>query len=145
MPLAIRGGAYASAGVTGGGVSAKQLSLNTIDSTNYPYTAAIVSGGLVVRGAGPIVVTARATMSSGTITAQLRIGGTTVATGNTALQSNITYIYNAHDGDQLQLWETDSGSGVSPTSGGISNVYIHYDVLTDLSPINGSVMRAALF
>lgn len=146
MPLPIRGGAYCSSSPTGGGGTARQVSLDTIDSTNYPYTASIVSGGLVVRGSGPILVTVRATMGgSNTITAQLRIGGTTVATGNTATQSNITYVYNAYNGDQLQLWETDNGSGVIATSGGISNMYIHYEVLTDLSPINSSVMRAALF
>lgn len=146
MLLAIRGGAYMSSSTTGGGGTAKQMSLDTIDSTNYPYTAAIVSGGLVVRGTGPILVTVRATMGgSNTITAQLRIGGTTVATGNTATQSNITYIYNAHNGDQLQLWETDNGSGVVSTSSGISSMYIHYEALTDLAPVNCTVMSAALF
>lgn len=144
MPLPIRGGAYCSSSPIGGGGSARQVSLDTLDP-GFPYSAALVSGGLVIRGAGPVLVIARATMSgSNTITAQLRINGTTVATGNTATQSNITYAYNAHSGDQLQLWETDNGSGVVSTSGGQNNMFIHYEVPTD-APFPSAVFTRASF
>lgn len=134
MSIPIRGGAYPATSPNGGGNTPQQVVIDTAD-TNYPYTS-LSGNSVVVRGAGSISISAKITMGSGfNVTAQLRINGTTVATGNTATVSTITYVYNAaHSGDLLALWETDNGGGGFAITGGAANTFLHYDVPAKLAP-----------
>jgi hypothetical protein len=145
VPPPIRGGIYCSTSPTGGGTVDKQVPLDTTD-TSYPYSSRSGSA-LIVRGTGPILIVARCTMASGTCTATLRINGTTVATGTTALASTITYAYNAaRGGDLLTLWETDSGFGGVLLTSGAANTFLHYEVPTEPVPINTTTpSRSALY
>jgi hypothetical protein len=118
-------GAYLNSAATGGGGTAKQIILDTLDP-GYPYTR-LASGILTLEAAGPVTITGQAVYSGGaSITAQLRLnGGTTpVATGNTAVTSSLTYSYTARAGDQLALWETDGLANFSITTGA-TNTFIH--------------------
>ncbi|MEV6258095.1 hypothetical protein AB0L97_33055 [Nocardia sp. NPDC051911] len=145
MPTtAIRGGAYLAASPFPAGTTPGKVPIDTLDTAAYPYTAALVFSGVVVRGTGPVLVTTQCTIATGSCTAQLRIGGTTVATGNTALVSQIVYLHYAHDGDQLQLWESDPGTFTNLVAGA-ANTYIHYEPLTVPTPPSMAVQRAALF
>ncbi|MFD4442541.1 hypothetical protein ACFWPK_22500 [Nocardia sp. NPDC058519] len=148
----IRGGCYlasTAAAVAGSGQPAKKVPLDTLH-TGFPYTLALSSNSLVVRGTGPIVIAAQCSMPSGaTCTAQLRINGNTVATGGTALASSVGFVYlGARDGDLLTLWETDNGNGVvHKVASGPTVTFITYEVYGPGSrgSTTPAIQRASLY
>lgn len=109
-------GAYRNASMTQGGGTSTQIVLDTLDP-GYPYTR-LSSGTLTLEAAGPVTITAQITFfSSSSGTAALHKNGTSVATGNNAATSTLTYSYTAAAGDQITLWETDNFAGVSLVTG----------------------------
>lgn len=145
----IRGGAYIAANPFVGGFSAKQVALDTLHP-DYPYSLALSGAALVVRGTGPIIIFATCTVQSGiTCTAQLRINGSTVATGNAAQASNIVYrSAAARQGDLLTLWETDTGNQFAHRiSPGASSTFIVYEPIGigGRSTTTPAVQRASLY
>lgn len=148
MPGPIRGGAYIAANPLVGGVTAKQVPLDTLNPA-YPYTLPLASGGLVVRGTGPILVAAQCTVQAGiTCAAQLRVNGVTVATGLTATASSITYVYDgARQGEVLTLWETDNGNQFAHrVQPGAAVTYITYEPIgSGRTPTTPAILRASLY
>jgi hypothetical protein len=148
--LPTRSGAYCAASPGIGGATLTQVTLDTLDTVAYPYTAALSGGGLVVRGTGPIVIYASVKVEAGmTCTATVKVNGVAVSpTGNTANLSTLTYAHNgARNGDVLTLWETDTGTNTftQHVTGGVANTFLHYEVPTDLIPGSPAVQSAALF
>lgn len=138
-------GAYRNASWTGGGSTAAQIVLDTIDSSSYPYTT-LSSGAIIINRPGQVVLNAQATFSFG-ITIQIRVNGTTVATGNNAATSTASYTYPAKTGDSLTLWETD-GLGGNSGGTGSTTTFLHVTPAgTRTPPYNASVAvnRATLY
>lgn len=137
-------GAYRNAAWNGSGGTPAQIVLDTID-TGYPYTK-LTSGALIINRPGRVVITAQATHSFG-LTIQIRLNGSTVATGNNAATSTATYTYNAVTGDSLTLWETD---GLAGNAGGVGSTTTFMHITpggTRTSPDNAAhaINRANLY
>lgn len=123
----IRGGAYCSTSPAVSGGAAIQIPLDTLDS-GYPYTKPISGSGLVVYSAGPIRVLAQA-KATVSLTLTLKVNGTAVSPTGSGTTATITYIYAAHAGDVLTIWEADSGNIFTDTvTGGAANTFVHYEV-----------------
>jgi hypothetical protein len=141
------GGAFRSGNQTVGGGGILQFTLNAVH-TGFAYTQ-IVSGAIVVKGSGSILVNARVTIPTFGGTARVRINGssTDLAVGNSGTTSNIVnaIIPNLHDGDLLQLWVTGSTNGANAT-GNQASTFLTYVPLSSAQQGNGvSLGRAALF
>ena len=137
-------GAYRNAAWNGNGGSPAQIMLDTVD-TAYPYTR-LTSGAIIINRAGLVVVNAQATHGFG-IQIQIRLNGSTVATGNNAATSTVSYTYVARPADSLTLWETD---GLAGNSGGTGSTTTFMHVTpggTNTPPYNAmqAVNRAAVY
>lgn len=138
-------GAYRNAAWTTSGATASQIVLDTVDSS-YPYTV-LSSGSIIINRPGLVTVTAQGGVTGFAMTIQLRINGTTVATGNNGTTSSLTYSYVAKTSDSIALWETDSVSGTTGTTGA-ANTFVHVTPGgTRTPPYNAMVVvnRAALY
>ncbi|WP_433568078.1 hypothetical protein ACQP1O_42755 (plasmid) [Nocardia sp. CA-151230] len=115
-------GAYRNAAWSSAGSTGQQIVFDTVD-TSYPYTS-LSSGTITINRAGRVSVAAQGVISGFSMTITLKVNGATVATGSNGTTSTLSYSYYANNGDQLQIWETDT---VASTSGstGASTTYIH--------------------
>ncbi len=117
-------GAYLSSSQTGGGSTSTKILLNTIDP-GFPYTR-LASGIITLEMAGYVTIVAAAAIPGPpTLTLALRLNGTAVATGSAGTTSSVTYSYTASTGDQLSLYETDTGGGFSSLTTGQTVTYLH--------------------
>ncbi len=115
-------GAYLSSSQSAGGSTNTKIVLNTIDP-GYPYTR-LASGILTLEMAGYVNIVA-AVANLNTLTPTLQVNGVAVATGTSGTTSTLTYGYTARSGDQLALWETDTGGGFGTISAGQTTTYLH--------------------
>jgi len=113
----------------GGGATPKKMTLGGADTANYPGSV-VSNGNLVVQGDGPIRVFGQVDLNTGgsnPVTAIIRLNGSTTnrAVGATASGiGTVVWEYDASDGDQLELWQTNDG--FSSIATGIDVTFLYY-------------------
>lgn len=124
--MPVGGGAYRSTNVAPNGLAFGKVPIDTLDPA-YTNSVALVSNGLIIRGSSLVQINVQCRLTDSVCTTQIRINGSTVATGNTAQTSTASYQYTASDGDQIQMWQADTGNFLTRIVSGAANSFIHYE------------------
>lgn len=147
--MTIYEGAYTSSSPQTSGATPKKVPLSTVDPAYSPATI-ITSNSIQVVGGGLVRIVGRAQVSTGfgyTVTSRIRINGSGSDYAVGALTTNastVTTIYYANPGDLIDLWSTDSSSGVGAWDQGVAVTFLHVTPIPVPVLPNQSVMRSSL-